>query len=117
MSILNSKVVWSEGIFITPQHFQQQERYFEDRINESLKILQAFYYGVHDIQFDQNGLNQGIVKVNRLTAVLKDGRLVTFNERELAHLSITLKPNTTTQTIYKKIPEGSANINKNSFDH
>ena len=60
MSILNSKVVWSEGIFITPQHFQQQERYFEERINESLKSLQAFYYGVHDIQFDQNGLNQGI---------------------------------------------------------
>lgn len=41
MSILNSKVVWSEGIFITPQHFQQQERYFEDRINESLKSLRA----------------------------------------------------------------------------
>ena len=111
MSILNSKVVWSEGIFITPQHFQQQERYFEDRINESLKSLQAFYYGVHDIQFDQNGLNQGIVKVNRLTAVLKDGRLVTFNERELAHLSITLKPNTKTQPLYLMIPELSANIN------
>lgn len=117
MSILNSKVVWSEGIFITPQHFQQQERYFEDRINESLKSLQAFYYGVHDIQFDQNGLNQGIVKVNRLTAVLKDGRLVTFNERELAHLSITLKPNTKTQPLYLMIPELSANINEISFDH
>jgi type VI secretion system protein ImpJ len=25
----NSKVVWSEGLFLRPQHFQQQERYFE----------------------------------------------------------------------------------------
>jgi len=23
------KVVWTEGIFLRPQHFQQQERYFE----------------------------------------------------------------------------------------
>ena len=23
----SSKVIWKEGMFITPQHFQQQERY------------------------------------------------------------------------------------------
>ncbi|WP_290004270.1 type VI secretion system baseplate subunit TssK [Faucicola atlantae] len=73
MSVLNSKVVWSEGIFITPQHFQQQERYFEERINETFKSLHAFYYGVLDIQFDKSALTQGIIKVTRLTAVLKDG--------------------------------------------
>ena len=26
---IEAKVVWSEGIFITPQHFQQFERYLE----------------------------------------------------------------------------------------
>ena len=24
-----NKVIWSEGLFLRPQHFQQQERYFE----------------------------------------------------------------------------------------
>ena len=24
-----SKVVWSEGLFLRPQHFQQQDRYLE----------------------------------------------------------------------------------------
>ena len=28
MSVYN-KVVWSEGLFLRPQHFQQQDRYFE----------------------------------------------------------------------------------------
>ncbi|WP_447531943.1 hypothetical protein, partial [Pseudomonas aeruginosa] len=26
---LDSKVVWSEGMFLNPQHFQQQDRYIE----------------------------------------------------------------------------------------
>ena len=116
MSVLNSKVVWSEGIFITPQHFQQQERYFEERINETFKSLHAFYYGVLDIQFDKSALTQGIIKVTRLTAVLKDGLLVNFNERELAHLSLTLKPNTKTQALYLIIPDASANLNDITFE-
>ena len=28
MSVSN-KVIWTEGMFLRPQHFQQQDRYFE----------------------------------------------------------------------------------------
>ena len=30
-----SKVVWSEGMFLRPQHFQQQDRYLEALVRQS----------------------------------------------------------------------------------
>ena len=30
---ISNKVVWSEGLFLRPQHFQQQDRYFEHYID------------------------------------------------------------------------------------
>ena len=33
----HNRVVWSEGLFMQPQHFQQQDRYFE-RYVETLEL-------------------------------------------------------------------------------
>jgi type VI secretion system protein ImpJ len=38
MSIYN-KVVWSEGLFLRPQHFQQQDRYFERYVETRCQAL------------------------------------------------------------------------------
>ena len=34
----NNKVVWSEGLFLRPQHLQQQERYLERYVD--LRVAQ-----------------------------------------------------------------------------
>lgn len=48
------KIVWSEGIFIAPQHFQQQEKYLESRLDKFISSQFPFFYGVQDIEFDQS---------------------------------------------------------------
>ena len=41
----NQRVVWSEGMLLTPQLFQQWDQFYERHLNERLRALVAFGYG------------------------------------------------------------------------
>ena len=45
----NNKIVWSEGLFLRPQHMQQHERYLERYIE-----LRAAALRLHASHYDQN---------------------------------------------------------------
>ena len=40
-----SSVVWSEGMYLGPHHFQVQSRYFEDSIQFAASALRVEAYG------------------------------------------------------------------------
>ncbi len=40
-----SKVLWGEGLFLRPQHFQQQDRYHEARLNQTACALHPYRLG------------------------------------------------------------------------
>jgi len=48
-----SKVVWSEGLFLRPQHFQQQDRYLHQFVESRVGPLQPYAWGVHEIEVDR----------------------------------------------------------------
>ena len=37
-----NKVLWTEGLFLRPQHFQQQERYFEQIVDRRSKAMASW---------------------------------------------------------------------------
>ena len=41
----HNRVVWAEGLFLRPQHFQQAERYFERLMNQRLESLAPYAAG------------------------------------------------------------------------
>ena len=41
-----SKLLWGEGLFLRPQHFQQQDRYHEARVNQTARALHPYCWGV-----------------------------------------------------------------------
>ncbi len=69
----NSKVIWSEGMFLQPQHFQQQDRYVEHLIEGRAKPLARFAWGYTRLEIDAAALALGLVQVNRATGILPDG--------------------------------------------
>ena len=42
------RVVWSEGMFMAPQHLQQQDSFFEELLHTRLLTLSPFVWGVLD---------------------------------------------------------------------
>jgi len=68
-----NKVVWSEGMFLCPQHFQQQERYLESYIFRCVSSFTSFYWGFSTLELDLEALNLGTILVRRAKGMLPDG--------------------------------------------
>lgn len=69
----SQKVVWSEGMFLHPQHFQQQDRYFSHVLRELHQQNKPYSWGFSELTLDQNLLRQGKVCLSRARGVMPDG--------------------------------------------
>jgi type VI secretion system protein ImpJ len=68
-----SRVVWSEGMYLGPHHFQLQSRYFEDSIRFMTANLWFESYGLVGAEFDPEALRNGTVSVIHARGIFPDG--------------------------------------------
>jgi type VI secretion system protein ImpJ len=69
----HNRVIWSEGLFLQPQHFQQQDRYVEQYIETRCQPLIPFNWGFTAIEFERDFLKIGKIGFRRLAGVFPDG--------------------------------------------
>ncbi len=69
------KVVWQEGMFIAPQHFQQQDRYTQNYVRQNVETLAGYapYYGVTDLVINHDLLKIGKLSVSSSAGLFPDG--------------------------------------------
>lgn len=67
------KPVWTEGLFITEHHFQQQDRYHEELIALRLQAVSGPTWGVLELKVDTDALSRGTFVLQRLRALMPDG--------------------------------------------
>lgn len=73
MQLDAARVIWSEGLFLRPHHFQQLERYFESLIDSRLRAAGSFQYGFLKLQIDTALLLQGKVHIAAGSGLFPDG--------------------------------------------
>jgi type VI secretion system protein ImpJ len=73
--IHSSKVLWGEGLFLRPQHFQRQDAYHEWRLAETARALHPFAWGLRRLRVDTDALATGTLRVPELQLVMPDGEL------------------------------------------
>ena len=69
----NNRVVWSEGMFITTQHFQQHDRYLENVIDARSRPLSTAAWGFSELLIDLGLLAQGKLAIISARGLLPDG--------------------------------------------
>jgi type VI secretion system protein ImpJ len=69
----HNRVIWSEGLFLQPQHFQQQDRYFEQYIETRVRSLVSYAWGFTEIEIERDFLRIGKIGFRRLVGVFPDG--------------------------------------------
>jgi type VI secretion system protein ImpJ len=69
----HNRVIWSEGLFLQPQHFQQQDRYVEQYIETRCQPLVPYSWGFTAIEFERDFLKIGKIGLRRLAGVFPDG--------------------------------------------
>lgn len=72
-----SKLLWGEGLFLRPQHFQRQDAYHEWRLAETAQALSPFAWGVRRCQVDADALAHGVLRLQEIHALLPDGDFCT----------------------------------------
>jgi len=77
-----AKVLWGEGLFLRPQHFQQQDRYHETRLAETASALHPYCWGVRRLAVDTEALKADTLRLTELALIFPDGDLVRAPEHD-----------------------------------
>ncbi|WP_326534387.1 type VI secretion system baseplate subunit TssK [Pseudorhodoferax sp.] len=68
-----NKVLWTEGMFLQPQHFQQQDRASTRQLHARLSAAVGHGAGFSTLQIDRAALEQGQFAIASASGVLADG--------------------------------------------
>ena len=101
---LNNKVVWSEGMFLNPQHFQQQERYIEALVEAKFSASGAYRWGILDLEIDQQLLGLGKISIIKGRGVFPDGTPFEFPAVDEPPAVIELADNAQNEIIHLCLP-------------
>ena len=77
------KILWGEGLFLRPQHFQLQDAYHEQRLNHTIRSTIPFAYGIQNIQFDEAQLHTHILALESISMIWQDGEIYQAPTRDL----------------------------------
>jgi type VI secretion system protein ImpJ len=103
MSVHN-RVIWSEGLFLQPQHFQQQERYFERYVETRCRPLVPHGWGFTEIEFERDFLSIGKAGLRRAVGVFPDGTPFRMPDDDPLPRTIDIGPEVRDQVLYLAVP-------------
>lgn len=69
----NNKVIWTEGMFLQPQHFQQHDRHLEQQLRDRLQAVAAYAWGFGALTLDEAALSLGKLALTQAQGMLPDG--------------------------------------------
>jgi type VI secretion system protein ImpJ len=82
--------MWGEGLFLRPQHFQQQDRYHEARLNQTAIAMHPYCWGVRKLAVDLDALRSDTLRVTELSLIFADGEIYRAPQADLLPLQVRL---------------------------
>jgi len=110
------KVVWSEGMFLRPQQFQQQERYIEYFAHTRALASESHYWGFLEIEIDDNALSIGKVDVKTAKGILPDGTPFNFPSQSPGPLPLDFPEGLREQRVLLALPLSRYGTDEVSFE-
>ncbi|MEM6945219.1 MAG: type VI secretion system baseplate subunit TssK, partial [Pseudomonadota bacterium] len=69
----DNRVAWTEGMFLRVQHFQQADRWTERLVQDTMRPLVPYPWGVTALTIDRAALEIGRFAVTAISGILPDG--------------------------------------------
>jgi type VI secretion system protein ImpJ len=114
------RVLWSKGMFLTPQHFQAQDVFVEDELRFRGARHRFANWGVSELEIDADSIPNRVFRVIRCAGFMSDGTVFDFPDgnQNLAGRSFDklLPPGSRALNVYLAVPErqtGGQNISHN----
>lgn len=78
----DSKVLWNEGLFLQPHHFQQADRHTEALIAGLAGRISPYAWGVSSLEIDREVLKIGQFALRSVSGLTQDGTVFRVPESE-----------------------------------
>jgi type VI secretion system protein ImpJ len=109
------RVVWTKGMFLTPQHFQTQDQFTQQALQFRLAGSCFANWGVTELEIDRESLQNGDFRLMRCSGLMPDGEPFQMPETDQLPDSrsiVTHFPETQrTLDIYLALPERRIHAN------
>ncbi len=115
----DNKVVWSEGMFLRTQHFQQYDRYVERLVRGRVEGVRPYSWGVTDLQINRELLMTGKFAVTSCHGILPDGTPFGIPDDADHPAPLELPENTRNVIVYLALPvrqPGGVEIDEGAHD-
>lgn len=99
-----SKVVWSEGMFLRPQHFQQFDRYMQSVVDSRVVAARSAAWGFTELELDQQALALGKISISKAVGVFPDGTAFNIPTDDPAPAALEVPENVKNSEIYLSVP-------------
>ena len=98
------RVIWYEGLFLRPQHFQQLERSVEMLVDARVAGAMPCPWGFSRLQIDIEGLKIGRIGIKSAQGLLPDGTPFSIPDEYPAPPPLDLPANVRDATVYLALP-------------
>ena len=100
----HNRVIWSEGLFLQPQHMQQQERWIEHLVGACSGLGQPAPWGLRHLVIDAQLLSVGKLAVVEAVGILPDGTAFEIPAEDPPPPAIDLDESISDQIVYLALP-------------
>jgi type VI secretion system protein ImpJ len=106
-----NRVIWNEGLFIKPQHFQQQQRYTEYYIDERMNSVSRYLYGLSEFSLNPEYLSFGRIAIERAIGIMPDGTAFRIPQEDILPDTLEISDaSLANQLVYLAIPLRSESL-------
>lgn len=101
-----NRVIWREGLFIKPQHFQQEQRHNDYQLQSRITALHRYGYGFSSLTLNQELLKLGRIGLSAASGSMSDGTLfdIPYQDKPPLPLDVFNCNNSASRDIYLALP-------------
>lgn len=108
---LRNRVIWKEGLFIKPQHFQQQQRFSEYLLEQRMTAINPYAYGLRSLELNPEYLSFGRIAIQHATGIMPDGTVFNIPQEDISPVPLDIsETNVSNQRVFLAIPLRSAGL-------
>ena len=110
-----SSVVWSQGMFLQPHHFQQEARYVSRLVDARARCVSPYAWGLVELVLDDTLLALGRVGIARASGVLPDGTPFAIPQLDAPPAPLEISADLKSELIYLALPLSREGVSEVDF--
>ena len=113
---LHSKVVWSQGMFLLPHHFQQESRHVEYMVDMRVRATGPHAWGFFELALDEGLLAVGRLAIGRASGILPDGTPFSIPRHDVQPAPFDVPGDLKGEIVYLAVPLAREGVTQVGFD-